>query len=66
MPIIIFPGNHDLYRMDSIDINSLKTLKWIPNVNLIEKPCIINCAHQKSLIVPWVGDFEDRILDSIK
>lgn len=66
MPIIIFPGNHDLYRMDSIDINSLKTLKWIPNVNLIEKPCIINCAHQKSLIVPWVGDFavESKILSS--
>lgn len=68
MPVIIFPGNHDLYRMDSIDINSLKSLKWIPNVHLLEKPCIINCAHQTSLIVPWIGDFnlESKILSSNK
>jgi DNA repair exonuclease SbcCD nuclease subunit len=62
LPIVMIPGNHDLYKKDDNGeekrINSLKTLKWIPNVYLYERPVIMECSNKKVLLVPWVGNHE--------
>ena len=59
--IIILTGNHDIYKKINNDINSLRFLKTINNITVIEKPTILrlnNDLMKKPLnigIIPWLG-----------
>jgi DNA repair exonuclease SbcCD nuclease subunit len=60
MPIMIILGNHDIYRKDSNDVNSVKVLKWIPNVTIFEEPEILAVSGANLLLMPWRKSVEDE------
>jgi len=53
MPIVIILGNHDIYKKNSNDVNSVKILKWIPNIKVLEEPEVIVISGKKLLFMPW-------------
>ena len=53
MPIVIILGNHDIYKKNSNDVNSVKVLKWIPNITVLEEPQILTVSGKKLLMMPW-------------
>jgi DNA repair exonuclease SbcCD nuclease subunit len=58
LPVYFMTGNHDQYRKNSNDVNSLAAFQFIPNVTIYEKPIIITNDKSKILVLPWVGDKE--------
>lgn len=56
--IYIIAGNHDLWGNVSNEINSLKTLKWIPNINILEEPETLLFGSRKFLMMPWRRDHQ--------
>jgi hypothetical protein len=63
--IYIIAGNHDLWGKDTNDINSLKSLKWIPNINILTEPISANFSDRSFLFMPWRKDHktEEETLD---
>ena len=59
--IYVIAGNHDIWNRTSNDINSLKSIKWIPNVNILEEPQSINLGNKKFLFMPWRKNHEEEI-----
>ena len=51
--IFIIVGNHDIYKTSSNDINSLSSLKWIPNIKIFEEPKSITFGKRKAFLMPW-------------
>jgi len=64
--IYVIAGNHDLWGKTSNEINSLKSIKWIPNVNILEEPETLILGDKKFLMMPWRKDHEteEEFLDS--
>jgi DNA repair exonuclease SbcCD nuclease subunit len=64
--IYVIAGNHDLWGKLSNEINSLKSIKWIPNVNILEEPESIIFGDKKFMMMPWRRDHNAEIesLDS--
>lgn len=64
--IYIIAGNHDIWGRSSNEINSLSSIKWIPNVNILEEPDTIKIGKTKILMMPWRKTPEDAssFLDS--
>ena len=60
MPIVIILGNHDCYKKMSNDVNSVKILKWIPNIMVLEEPEILNISNKKLLFMPWRSDHHEE------
>jgi DNA repair exonuclease SbcCD nuclease subunit len=56
--IYVMAGNHDVWNKTSNDINSLKSIKWIPNVNIIEEPLSMRILDKNFLLMPWRKDHE--------
>ena len=56
--IYVICGNHDIYAKYSNDINSLKSLKWIPGVKIYEEPESIQLGDKKVFLMPWRKDHE--------
>jgi len=65
--IYVIAGNHDLWSKNTNDINSLKSIKWIPGVNVIEEPMSIDLQlhGRRLLLMPWRKDpkTEEETLD---
>lgn len=61
MPILIIVGNHDVFRKESNEINSLKVLKWLPNILIFEEPQSVQTKYAKLLMMPWRKSVEDEI-----
>jgi DNA repair exonuclease SbcCD nuclease subunit len=53
MPIVIILGNHDIYKKNTNDVNSVKVLKWIPNIKVLEEPEVMKISGKKLLFMPW-------------
>lgn len=64
IPILILSGNHDIYKKINNDVNSLRILKSINNISVIEKPSILHLEHDLLKnpvnigIIPWLGYHE--------
>lgn len=58
--IYIIVGNHDLWGKSSSGINSLKSLKWIPRVNIFEEPETLTLDSKKFFMMPWRKDHEEE------
>lgn len=58
--IHIICGNHDIYAKYSNDINSLKSLKWIPGVNIYEEPESIKMGDKTIFLMPWRKDHDEE------
>lgn len=56
--IYVIAGNHDLWGKSSNDINSLKSIKWIPNVRILEEPETLVLGDKKFFMMPWRKDHE--------
>lgn len=56
--IFIICGNHDIYGKNTNEVNSLKSLKWIPGVNIFEEPKSVNMGKRKIFLMPWRKDHE--------
>lgn len=54
--IYIICGNHDIYGKESNEVNSLKSLKWIPRVNIFEEPVSVKLGSRKVYFMPWRKD----------
>jgi DNA repair exonuclease SbcCD nuclease subunit len=61
MPIVIILGNHDIFRKDTNDVNSVKVLKWIPNITIYEEPSVIQIQKNRCLLMPWRKSLEDEV-----
>jgi DNA repair exonuclease SbcCD nuclease subunit len=54
--IFIICGNHDIYGKNTNDVNSLKSLKWIPRIKIYEEPESIIMGNRKVFLMPWRKD----------
>ena len=58
--IYVIAGNHDLWGKNSNDVNSLKSIKWIPRVNIIENPLTIRIGDKNLFMMPWRANHEEE------
>jgi hypothetical protein len=58
LPVYFITGNHDIYKKNDTDVNSISAFKYIPNVKIFEKPKVITNGKSKILILPWIGDLK--------
>ena len=49
-------GNHDIWGKTTNDVNSLKTIKWIPGINVYEEPQSIDFNGRSFFLMPWRKD----------
>jgi len=61
MPVVIILGNHDIWRKDSNEINSVKVLKWIPNITVHEEPVLMRVKNNTLLLMPWRKSVEAEV-----
>jgi UDP-2,3-diacylglucosamine pyrophosphatase LpxH len=64
--IWLLVGNHDIFGKNTNDINSLKSIKWIPGVTIFEEPCSLKLGNKTFFMMPWRKDSneEENCLDS--
>jgi DNA repair exonuclease SbcCD nuclease subunit len=60
MPVVIILGNHDVYRKNSNEVNSVKILKWVPNIKIIEEPEVLKIGGKKLLFMPWRANHQEE------
>jgi UDP-2,3-diacylglucosamine pyrophosphatase LpxH len=58
LPVYILTGNHDIYKKNDTDVNSLAAFRFIPNVRIYEKPVLVTNGKNKILVIPWIGNSE--------
>ncbi|MEG1142749.1 MAG: metallophosphoesterase, partial [Clostridia bacterium] len=67
LPVHMICGNHDLYKKNDTDVNSLRGFKNIQNVNVYEVPTILNNGDNCILMLPWLGEsFDESKLNNYK
>jgi len=54
----IIIGNHDIWGKNNNDINSLKSIKWIPNITIHEEPTTLNLGNKSFFLMPWRKDHD--------
>lgn len=54
-------GNHDMYLMNSPDINSVATIRNINNVIIYDQPKQINIDGLSILMMPWIHGKDNEI-----
>lgn len=47
-------GNHDMWAMSDPEVNSVCTIRNIPNVKIYEKPEVVNFNGIETLMMPWI------------
>jgi UDP-2,3-diacylglucosamine pyrophosphatase LpxH len=62
LPVYFLTGNHDIYKKNDTDVNSLAAFRFIPNVRIYEKPVLITNGKNKILVIPWIGNSEKEEL----
>jgi DNA repair exonuclease SbcCD nuclease subunit len=53
-------GNHDIWGKSSNDVNSLKSIKWIPGINIFEEPETLILSDKKFFMMPWRKDHDEE------
>jgi len=68
LPVKMITGNHDIYKKNDTDINSISAFRYIPNVTIYEKPVIVSNNKSSILVLPWIGDpqKEEQYINSNK
>ena len=62
LPVYFMTGNHDIYKKNDTDVNSLAAFRFIPNVQIFEDPVVITNGNNKILVLPWIGNGEKEEL----
>lgn len=55
----IIVGNHDVWGKSTNEINSLKSIKWIPGITIYEEPISIKFGERSFFLMPWRKDHEE-------
>lgn len=55
-PVYVLVGNHDIYKRNGTEINSLRIFENMPGVTVIDVPTIVSGGRGRFLMMPWVGD----------
>ena len=65
--IWVLIGNHDIFGKNSNDVNSLKSIKWIPGFSICEQPVSLELGGKSFFMMPWRKDTqtEEETLDNI-
>lgn len=58
--IYVIAGNHDVWGKNSNEINSLKSIKWIPNFTILENPESAIFGTRRVFMMPWRKDSEQE------
>ncbi len=53
-------GNHDMWAMSDPEINSVCTIRNIPNVTIYDQPDVIKIDNLDMLMMPWVHGKNDE------
>ena len=61
-PLHIIVGNHDLWSKSASEINSVRPLKYIPNVKTYSNPEVLEFNGLKILMMPYI----EKRLEQIK
>lgn len=67
--VFMIVGNHDIYKKEDIDVNSLRIFQNFEHVYIIEEPSILSVSDDvKFALIPWVGSHqkENELLKDIK
>lgn len=59
--VYIIVGNHDIWGKTTNEVNSLKSIKWIPGVNVYEDPITLVTPSRRILMMPWRKDEQEDI-----
>lgn len=60
-PVHIIAGNHDLWSKSTSEINSLRPLRFIPNVDIYDDTSVIEYNGQKLCLMPYIHKKKDQI-----
>jgi DNA repair exonuclease SbcCD nuclease subunit len=63
--VYIIIGNHDLYKKDSVVINSTRSIESIENVEVVGKPKLLNINGKDVLLCPWLSDLSEYGKESV-
>ena len=55
----VIVGNHDMFHTTTTEVNSLKALDLLPNVTVYEQMTEIEFDGKKTLMLPWLINYED-------
>ena len=58
--IFFIIGNHDIWGKSNNDVNSLKSIKWIPGITILEEPTTIHLGDRSFFMMPWRKDHEEE------
>ena len=60
-------GNHDIWGKTTNEVNSLKSIKWIPGLTILENPVSITLGDRKFFMMPWRKDHaeEESTLENV-
>lgn len=58
--VYIIAGNHDIWGKSTNEINSLKSIKWIPNIRILEEPETLIINDRSFFLMPWRKDHQSE------
>jgi DNA repair exonuclease SbcCD nuclease subunit len=61
LPVHMLIGNHDISNKSTNDINSPKSIKFIPNITLYETTTKVRFDNRDVLMMPWVEHKNEQI-----
>ncbi len=61
LPVHMLIGNHDISNKSTNDVNSPKSIKFIPNITLYEATTKITIGNRDILMMPWVEHKNEQI-----
>jgi len=53
-------GNHDIWGKTTNEVNSLKSIKWIPGIAILEDPVSLTLGSKKFFMMPWRKDHDEE------
>jgi DNA repair exonuclease SbcCD nuclease subunit len=53
-------GNHDIWSKSTNEVNSLKSIKWIPGISILENPVSLTLNDKRFFMMPWRKDHEEE------
>lgn len=56
--VFIILGNHDVWGRTSNDVNSLRSFKWIPHLQVFEEPVSVQFGNRSFFLMPWRKDHQ--------
>ena len=58
-PVYMMIGNHDIYKKDNLDVNSLVVFEHIKGVTVVKDKLVLRVKSDKTFqLVSWIGDMK--------